>query len=329
MIGLAAEDHRPSSSGALTPFQEAALEELLRFLHSTGYRFVTPTPATHARVVSRRRSDPAGTVQDVLGWSLPFAAGRIDPTVERLLGEADMLATSVDGFQRSRIRVSSLCDRLYLHSAFPTTQEDAVFFGPDSYRFANLLREELRPVPLKGNDLLLDIGTGAGVGAIVAADMAPRARVVMTDLNDRALAFATINARHAGKSIEVRHCRGLGDDCRDVAVGFANPPYIIDPARRAYRDGGGMHGGEMSVSIIRSALPALSPDGRFILYTGSAIVDGRDRLRAELQALADQHGRHLRYWEIDPDVFGEELENPEYAEVDRIAIVGAVFTPQA
>jgi hypothetical protein len=33
----------------------------------------------------------------------------------------------------------------------------------------------------------------------------------------------------------------------------------------------------------------------------------------------------LSYREIDPDVFGEELELPGYEAVDRIAVVGAVI----
>jgi hypothetical protein len=61
-----------------------------------------------------------------------------------------------------------------------------------------------------------------------------------------------------------------------------------------------------------------------LLYTGVAIVDGRDELR---EALADQLpalGCTLRYRELDPDVFGEELVKPAYAEVERIAAIGAV-----
>jgi hypothetical protein len=33
----------------------------------------------------------------------------------------------------------------------------------------------------------------------------------------------------------------------------------------------------------------------------------------------------LRYEEIDPDVFGEELEEEPYRNVERIAAVGAVI----
>jgi hypothetical protein len=34
----------------------------------------------------------------------------------------------------------------------------------------------------------------------------------------------------------------------------------------------------------------------------------------------------MRYREIDPDVFGEELDDPAYRDVDRIALVAVVLT---
>src|SRR3546814_16535185 len=72
-----------------------------------------------------------------------------------------------------------------------------------------------------------------------------------------------------------------------------------------------------------------SSDLRFILYTGSAIIDGHDFVRASLEQIAASNNCQLRYWEIDPDVFGEELENMFYADVDRIAAVAAIFTRRA
>ena len=48
-------------------------------------------------------------------------------------------------------------------------------------------------------------------------------------------------------------------------------------------------------------------------------------MREALGRLADERDLALRYREIDPDVFGEELEQAAYADVDRIAAVGAVF----
>ena len=61
-----------------------------------------------------------------------------------------------------------------------------------------------------------------------------------------------------------------------------------------------------------------------LLYTGVAIVDGRDALCEALERALPDLGCTLRYREIDPDIFGEELEKPPYADVERIAAVGAV-----
>jgi hypothetical protein len=62
-----------------------------------------------------------------------------------------------------------------------------------------------------------------------------------------------------------------------------------------------------------------------LLYTGSAIVAGRDGFRAALERSAAALGCTLRYAELDPDIFGELLEEPAYRDVERIAAVGAVL----
>ena len=56
-----------------------------------------------------------------------------------------------------------------------------------------------------------------------------------------------------------------------------------------------------------------------VLYTGVAIIGGVD---AVLEAARPRlRGWAWSYREIDPDVFGEELEQPAYGDVDRIAAV--------
>ncbi|RYD95834.1 MAG: SAM-dependent methyltransferase, partial [Sphingomonadales bacterium] len=147
---------------------DMALLSLLTRLKADGYAFVTPTPATHARIVARSHCKVARDLRDILGWSLPFEPALADPAILGALDAAGMLATD-DGLLRSMVRVSSLHGVLYLHSAYPTTAEDAVFFGPDSYRFADLVLTELRSDPPAAGAHIVDIGTGAGVGAIVAA----------------------------------------------------------------------------------------------------------------------------------------------------------------
>ena len=85
----------------------------------------------------------------------------------------------------------------------------------------------------------LDVGTGCGIQALLAAKHS--ARVVATDVNERALAFARFNAALNGIDvIEFRHgslLAPVADERFDLVV--ANPPYVISPdATFAYRDSG-------------------------------------------------------------------------------------------
>ncbi|MDB5682927.1 MAG: Methylase of polypeptide chain release factor [Sphingomonas bacterium] len=306
----------------MSPAQESALLALLDALEARGYTFVTPTPATHARILARPDRTIGLTLRDVFGWSLPFEDGAIDGAIVALAETAGILETAGPGLRRSLLRVSSLHQRLFLHSAYPTIAEDAVFLGPDSYRFADLILRELDDCPAGAR--IVDIGTGAGVGAIVAAGCCADATVVMTDINPRALEIARINAAHQGVAAEFVEGDGLAAVSGAIDVVLINPPYIADDAGRAYRDGGEMHGGRLSLDLATAAGARLSPGGRLLLYTGSAIIAGHDPLREALEPALAAHGCDLRYREIDPDVFGEELDAEPYADVERIALVAAV-----
>lgn len=296
--------------------------ELLRLLTRRNYRFVTPTPHTQTLVLARRRGELAKDVRDVLGWSLLFDDAVLDAELIDALRRADLI-DGPPGKRQASARVSSSDGKLFLHSAYPTTAQDAVFFGPDSYRFADLITAELPDA--RDNEVIVDIGTGAGVGAIVAGTRRPAARIIATDINASALELAAVNAAAAGVAVETRCGDILAGFDQPIDVALANPPYIIDADRRAYRDGGAMHGAELSLRIVATVLPQLAARGRFILYTGSAIVAGQDAFREAAAGLAQQQGCALRYSEIDPDVFGEELAQPAYADVERIAAVAAIF----
>jgi methylase of polypeptide subunit release factors len=300
---------------------DRALHFIVDRLRASGYRFTTPTPATHARLTARR--ERARDLRDVFGWSLPFS-GVVPPEIAEALLVAEAIEQRGDVFA-SLVRVSTLGDDYYLHSAYPTTQHDAVFFGPDSYRFADFLRAELPKLSSRAH--VVDIGAGAGVGAITAARVFPEAYVTLTDINRIALRLAAINwtaNEFPFGGVMFKQGDGLAavDHERPIDCIIANPPYIADPAHRTYRDGGGMRGGELSLLWTHEAAKRLKPGGAFLLYTGSAIVDGGDKLKAALHEALE--GFDITYRELDPDVFGEELEREDYADVERIAVVGLV-----
>jgi len=301
-----------------------ALHVLVAFLKARAYRFITPTPATHARVLARADRQRAADLRDVFGWSLPFARDLLDAPLLEALQAAGMVEAAGD-LLRSKVRVSTLGPDLLVHSGYPTDDTHAVFFGPDSYRFARFIADELRRCPEREGSTLVDIGTGAGAGAIAAAHCCPKVDIVMTDINPAALRLARVNAQAAGVAARFVEGDDLAGISGELDLVLANPPYIIDPAGRAYRDGGDLHGAGVALAMACEAVPRLAAGGRFLLYTGSAIVRGADGLHDRLVQLAAAEGCRLRYEEIDPDVFGEELETAAYADVERIALVTAVI----
>lgn len=295
-----------------------ALVALGRALAARGYRFTTVTPATQRRVNARPGNERAADLRGVFGWSRPFDHGVVDDQLVNLMRAAGVLDEDAGGL-RARVRVSSLGEQLYFHSAFPTDDDDAVFFGPDTCRFAAAIsRHRFAQPPTR----IIDVGCGAGPAAIGLALRFPDADVIGGDVNDLALELTAVNARLAGAA-NVRTCRSsLLDDVKgqfDLIV--SNPPYIADADKRTYRDGGGLHGGELSVQLVEDALPRLKGNGTLLLYTGAAMTGQDDPILTAIRADLDRWCATWRYEELDPDVFGGQLDAPGYKDVERIAAV--------
>ena len=300
-----------------------------RWLQQQGYRFVTSTPATHARVNARQGAGVAQSLQDVFGWSRPFSPALLPLPVLRWLDDGDVMESRA-GLLRSKVRFSTLQGSLYVHSAYPTIEDEAVFFGPDTYRFGALIQRILAQSPAK-IDCLVDIGCGTGAGGIIAAKTLKHAaaQVILTDINATALRYARVNAELAATpntSFRQGDLFEVIDQPVDLIV--ANPPYLLDPGARLYRHGGGELGSGLSTRIVVEGLPHLTEHGTLILYTGSPIVDGRDTFWESIASALHTSNVRYDYAELDPDVFGEELDTPAYlySQVERIAAVALVVT---
>jgi methylase of polypeptide subunit release factors len=144
--------------------------------------------------------------------------------------------------------------------------------------------------------------------------------VQLLDVNRTALSFARANCAINGLSAQVASSDVLSAVQEPPDVVIANPPYLADEAGRAYRDGGGELGTGLSLRIASEAVDRLRPGGRLLLYTATPVIDGAHLLAAGLARVL--RGIPYDYRELDPDVFGEELEKPAYARVDRIAVIG-------
>lgn len=307
------------------PQDEAAVLALARAVRETGYAFTTVTPATHAHVNARPRNAEARTLRDVFGWSRPFRAEVLPEPILRLMRAAG--AVIEDGpLLRPTIRFSSLDGEMLAHSSYPPNAADAVFFGPDTMRFAAAVIDHLesRTNPVRR---AVDIGCGSGAAGICIAKRAPGAEVVLVDINPAAMRAARVNARLAGtEGVSVRR----SDMLRDVEGRFdlivSNPPFMIDAAARAYRHGGGPLGAGLTLAVAEQAMERLAPGGSLVLFTGAAIVEGEDPFREAVTARCTRAGLDWTYREFDPDEYGEELADPIYDAVERLALVVVTVT---
>lgn len=305
--------------------QQQALLFLLNFLKQKDYHFTVITPLSHQRILNRnvRVKNKALTLREIFGWNLAFAEKDLEPEVFAILKENQLLRFEA-GQWFSNVRVASLDDELYIHSGFPTLASDSVFFGPDTYRFVYHLKQYLvnKPHSFKRG---LELCCGTSAAAMSIAKYFPNFNeIIVADLNPKALSYSQINAKFAG----LNHIYPIYSNLFTNLEGqfdliFANPPYLIDADERQYRHGGHeLDGNELSFNIVKEGLPRLNPQGCLFLYTGVAIRPDSNPFLEELEKLMESESNiNWSYEEIDPDVFGEELDQPAYQHIERIALV--------
>jgi len=234
-----------------------------------------------------------------------------------------------------RIRVSDLYPQgkgpnYYVHSPWPTTEVDSVFFGPDSYRYTRYMSSLTHRIP--ECRIAIDMCTGAGVGAIHLAKSFPNARVWGLDINPKALAFARINAAHTCPEISSHRLQMLYSDAYTavhnelkgkVDVIAIDPPFIADD-ERTYAQGGYL-GIEFTIDMFKKSRDLLRVGGEIWCHMAAPITfDGRDAFR---EAIEELPGWQIADYEvIDVDIFGNEMENIKtYPEIGHLASIGLVF----
>ena len=298
---------------------QAALLALARAVRETGYQFVTVTPATHERVNRRRGNEWARTVADVFGWSRPFKSHVLPEPLFELAQRAGVVVAHDHGW-RSLVRFSTLDGEIFIHSAYPTTDVASVFFGPDTGRLVDAVLDHLeqRDSPVRR---AVDIGCGTGAAAIAIAKRARAADVLAVDINPAALKATALNASLVGvENVTAQASDMLGNVQGVFDLIVSNPPFMVDAAERAYRNGGGRLGAELPLACVDAAIERLAPGGSLVLFTGAVVTNGEIPFRDEAGRRLDGAGFAWSYRETHPDAYGEELDEPGYAEADRIAL---------
>jgi ribosomal protein L3 glutamine methyltransferase len=136
---------------------------------------------------------------------------------------------------------------------------------------------------------VLDLCTGGGSLAILAARVFPNAEIDAVDLSPDALAVARRNVEEHGLQERIRLVEsdlfaGLGDARYDLIL--TNPPYVTEAAAAAFPPEyaaeprlahvGGADGLDIVRRIVREARAHLNPGGALVLELG----DGREAFQA-------------------------------------------------
>lgn len=285
--------------GRLTSMPVAALRQVGERLHAIG---LGPAFLRQLARVGERLDDALRTPMRV--WSArriqgpASIAARVfmlhDPVTEQeateALGDLGVLADAglverTAGSVRLCLHLAVAGD-LYFLGDQPGLGGDAVM--PICGATTELVRAAMPAAPVGS---VLDVGCGAAPVGLMLAGAARR--VVATDVNPRALAFAQVNAALNGvTNVELR----LGDLYETVRGErfdriAAHPPFVARPAgaRASTFVHGGSRGDELPLRVLAGAVEHLTPHGRAVVLGDWPVVDG-DPLDARVRAAVGSGG---------------------------------------
>jgi methylase of polypeptide subunit release factors len=181
----------------------------------------------------------------------PVASESLPVDAERLAGAG--LVELEGGCAVARVRLTPFAGLLAAHDADFSAAHAVTGAGSSSRTLATLtVRREI--------ERALDVGTGCGVQALLAAEHAQT--VVATDVNPRALEYTALGARLNGRTLDLRQgslYEPVDGEQFDLVV--ANPPFVISPdADFVYRDGP-LPGDGICREFVRGAAAHLRPGG--------------------------------------------------------------------
>ena len=221
-------------------------------------------------VAERRLSEsPLESLIRLLYLELPVPERKVDSGVADALVTLGLVSLK-DGELVPHARVVPVDDTLLASDGFTRDAEDP----PDyvaTYTPTARTCDLLTPRPRVRR--ALDVGTGSGIHALLAARHAKH--VVAIDVNDRALAYTALNAGLNGlENIECRNGSFFAPvEGETFQLITCNAPFVVSPEQRwAYRDSG-FRGDDVTAHVVREAASHLTKGGYATLLGSWLIVD--------------------------------------------------------
>ena len=209
------------------------------------------------------------------------------------------------GCVRAQVRAQRVGERFVLSDLL--SRADAPDYVPGVSNAARMLGFL---TPRRAVGRVLDLGTGSGFQALLAANHA--FEIVATDLGEQAVAIARATMLLNGvTNVEVRHGSWFEPVAReefDLVV--CNPPFVVSPERRLlYRDGppdGDNRGAEVLCGALIEQVPeSLTPGGIGVILTNWGRRGNEDWSAAPRRWLehAEVRGAVIKYQSLTPEEY--------------------------
>jgi methylase of polypeptide subunit release factors len=233
----------------------------------------------------RKSAQPSAVMMRLFVYDDAVDRAALDPLlgrglVDRLL-DAKLLERSGDDLTAC-FRIIPYGDLLFIGD--DVTAEGDPVMGPGAT--TPLLGDAVRARP---GERFLDVGTGAGTFALLAAKEGADATGI--DLNPRAIAMCEVNAKLNGLS-----ARFLAGDLFAPVAGerfdlvVAQPPFVLTPPdieATTYLHGGAM-GDELTMRLLSELPPYLASEGRALVLFDSADRRGAPVIARVREAISDE-----------------------------------------